>query len=233
VPRAYDACQIVGAVFPHSRECLEYIEGLAIFGTVAVVVLIAAIQEKDKENRFRALSAGSADEMVNVIRNGQNEKISVKEVVVGDTVVLSTGDIICADGICYERNTLSIFEGPLTGESHPIQKGQYEFKEDGTWEMPKDDDLKAFFPDSMTLDEMKAKFKPPPKKTPIIFAGTHVQVGCQYVCARPLSLWRDDVFYLRTHAQARTHTHAHAWHTHTHTHAYTRSPSRAGLLSHN
>jgi Ca2+ transporting ATPase len=167
----------IGSVIPHERECYGFIDGLAIFGTVAIVVLVGAFQEKDKENRFRALSAGAADELVNVIRSGHNEKISVKEVVVGDTIVLSTGDIICADGIVYERNTLSIFEGPLTGESHPIAKGQYEFKEDGTWEMPKDEDLKAFFPDSMTLDEMKQKYKPPPKKTPVIFAGTNVQDG--------------------------------------------------------
>ena len=64
----------------------------------------------------------------------------------------------------------------LTGESHPISKGQYEFKEAGTWEMPTEEDLKQYFPASMTLEEMKAKFQPTPNKTPIVFAGTQVQV---------------------------------------------------------
>ena len=32
---------------------------------------------------------------------------------------------------------LSIFEGALSGESTPMSKGQVEFKEKGTWELPK------------------------------------------------------------------------------------------------
>ena len=64
-------------------------------------------------------------------------RVSNREVVVGDCVVLSTGDIICADGLVFERNTLKIFEGALTGESNAISKGQYEFKEKGTFEVLK------------------------------------------------------------------------------------------------
>ena len=169
--------QAIGVAVPHERECFGYIDGLAIFGTVALVVFVGAAQEKEKENKFRALNANASDDQVNVIRDGKQQLVSVKEVVVGDTVVLSTGDILCADGIVWERNTLSIFEGPLTGESHPIAKGQYEFKEQGTWEMPPDEDLKQFFPQSMTLEEMKKKFQPTPSKTPIVFAGTQVQDG--------------------------------------------------------
>ena len=120
--------QGIGFGIDHARECLEFIDGIAIFCTVALVVFVGAAQEKQKENKFRALSANASEEQVNVIRDGVQQLVSTKEVVVGDTVVLSTGDILCADGIVYERNTLSIFEGPLTGESHPIAKGQYEFK---------------------------------------------------------------------------------------------------------
>ena len=171
------ATQCIGLSIPHERECFGYIDGLAIFGTVALVVFVGAAQEKEKENKFRALNANASDEQVNVIRDGKQQLISVKDVVVGDTIVLSTGDILCADGIVFERNTLSIFEGPLTGESHPIAKGQYEFKEQGTWEMPPDEDLKQYFPQGMTLEEMKKKFQPTPSKTPIVFAGTQVQDG--------------------------------------------------------
>jgi len=169
--------QIIGFSIKHEFECYGYIDGLAIFGTVALVVFVGAAQEKEKENKFRALSEDASEEQVNVLRDGVQQIISVKEVVVGDTVVLSTGDILCCDGIVWERNTLSIFEGPLTGESHPIAKGQYEFKEAGTWEMPPDEDLKQFFPPDMSLDMMKQTYLPTPNKTPIVFAGTQVQDG--------------------------------------------------------
>ena len=42
--------------------------------------------------------------------------------------------------------------------------------------MPSDQDLKEIFPSTMTLEEMKAKFLPTPVKTPVVFAGTQVQV---------------------------------------------------------
>ena len=168
---------IIGLSIEHERKCFGYIDGLAIFATVFFVVMVAAIQEQDKENKFRALSANASEEQVNVIRDGAQQLISVKEVVVGDTIVLSTGDILCADGLVYERNNLSIFEGPLTGESHPISKGKYEFKEAGSWEMPPDEDLKQIFPPGMSLTDMKAKFQPTPNKTPLVFAGTQVQDG--------------------------------------------------------
>ena len=161
----------IGFGIDHARECLEFIDGIAIFCTVALVVFVGAFQEKQKEAKFRALSENSSEEFVNVIRDSLQQKINTREVVVGDTVLLTTGNVLCVDGIVYERNTLSIFEGPLTGESTPMSKGQYEFKEHGTWEMPKDEDLKQYFPPEMTLDEMKEKFLPTPKKTPIVFAG--------------------------------------------------------------
>ena len=62
-------------------------------------------------------------------------RVSTREIVVGDCVVLSTGDIICADGLVFERNTLKIFEGALTGESNAISKGAYEFQEKGNFEV--------------------------------------------------------------------------------------------------
>ncbi|KAJ1482485.1 hypothetical protein T484DRAFT_1803807, partial [Baffinella frigidus] len=77
-------------------------------------------------------------------------------VVVGDCVVLSTGDILCADGIIFERNTLKIFEGSLTGESHAIIKGNYEFKEKGHFPVPTDLDLQQMNTPGATPEERAA-----------------------------------------------------------------------------
>ncbi|EKX39660.1 hypothetical protein GUITHDRAFT_114157 [Guillardia theta CCMP2712] len=186
----------VGFGIEEERRCYGYSDGIAILVAVAVVVLVGAAQESAKEKQFRDLTDSASDELVNVIRDGTQVRVSNREVVVGDCVVLSTGDIICADGLVFERNTLKIFEGALTGESNAISKGQYEFKEKGTFEVvkslllvsvlpdvnvqiPKDDDLTKFFPanTSLSIEQMRDKYEPTPSKTPLVFKGTQVQDG--------------------------------------------------------
>ncbi|EKX34203.1 hypothetical protein GUITHDRAFT_119620 [Guillardia theta CCMP2712] len=169
----------VGLAIPEERVCYGYVDGVAILVAVAVVVLVGAIQESAKERQFRDLTDSASDELVNVIREGRQIRVSTREIVVGDCVVLSTGDIICADGLVFERNTLKIFEGALTGESNAISKGAYEFQEKGNFELPTDEDLRKFFPadTTMSLEEMKNVYEPTPHRTPLVFKGTQVQDG--------------------------------------------------------
>lgn len=54
--------------------------------------------------------------MVEVIRNGNTTSIKKKDVVVGDIVVLNTGEEIPADGELLEAITLNVDESSLTGE---------------------------------------------------------------------------------------------------------------------
>lgn len=44
------------------------------------------------------------------------------DVVVGDILVLDTGDKICADGLMVSGHHLVVDEASLTGESDPIKK---------------------------------------------------------------------------------------------------------------
>jgi Ca2+ transporting ATPase len=167
---------IIGSVF-EPPECLGWLDGCAIMVAVIVVVLVGAIQESSKEKQFRALTDKAGDDLVNVIRGGLQVRISNRDVVVGDVVVLSTGDIIVADGLVFERNTLKIFEGALTGESHAISKGPFEFKERGHFEVPSDLDLRQMNTPGNTPEERAAKYEPTPDKTPLVFKGTEVQDG--------------------------------------------------------
>ena len=48
--------QGIGFGIDHARECLEYIDGIAIFCTVALVVLVGAFQEAEKERKFMVLA---------------------------------------------------------------------------------------------------------------------------------------------------------------------------------
>lgn len=54
--------------------------------------------------------------LVKVIRNGRVQEIPRKEVVVGDIIILETGEEIPADGELLEAISLQVNESNLTGE---------------------------------------------------------------------------------------------------------------------
>ncbi len=57
-----------------------------------------------------------------VMREGEKQEIEISEIVPGDIIFLSAGDIIPADGIIIEANDFFVNQSTLTGESLPIQK---------------------------------------------------------------------------------------------------------------
>ncbi len=57
-----------------------------------------------------------------VLRDGEKKDIPVEEVVRGDVVILTAGDIIPADCILVESKDLFVNESVLTGESYPVEK---------------------------------------------------------------------------------------------------------------
>ena len=58
-----------------------------------------------------------------MIRGGAQVLIPNPEIVVGDVIILQTGDKITADGIVIDSNNMVVDEASLTGESEPIKKG--------------------------------------------------------------------------------------------------------------
>ena len=60
---------------------------------------------------------------VKVVRNGQELLVENIDVVVGDVLLLDTGDKIVADGILTKAFGLVVDEASLTGESEPQEKG--------------------------------------------------------------------------------------------------------------
>lgn len=83
-----------------------WIEGAAILAAVAVVSLVTALNDYEKEQQFRQLSALSSDIQVTVVRNGEAQEINTSEAVVGDVMLLNTGDILPADGLLFEGNDI-------------------------------------------------------------------------------------------------------------------------------
>ncbi|CCE61476.1 hypothetical protein TPHA_0A04000 [Tetrapisispora phaffii CBS 4417] len=99
----------------------DWITGGVITGVVAINVVIGIFQEYKATKTMNSLRALSSPNAV-VIRNGQNEIIDSKEVVVGDICVVKVGDTVPADLRLIEGKNFETDESLLTGESLPVSK---------------------------------------------------------------------------------------------------------------
>lgn len=57
-----------------------------------------------------------------VLRNGTERAVPVKEIVPGDVILLSAGNLIPADGLVLEAQDFLVTEASMTGESFPVEK---------------------------------------------------------------------------------------------------------------
>ena len=123
-------------------------EGLMLLSFVFVVMGIEFYQEKKTEKALDALKELASPRAL-VIRDGETIRISGREVVIGDIVVLQEGDRIPADAIVLRNNNLLADESLLTGESVPVQKR--EWKEGDIMFIPGGDDLPLVYSGSMIV----------------------------------------------------------------------------------
>lgn len=100
-----------------------WIEGFAILVAVAVVSLVTALNDWQKEKQFQALQGKiDQEQTIDVIRGGVTKKIQNTELVVGDVAQLKYGDLIPADGILLQGSDVKVDESSLTGESDLVKK---------------------------------------------------------------------------------------------------------------
>lgn len=93
-----------------------FFEPIGIFIAILLATGLAFFFELKADKEFALLNQVNDDEPVQVIRNGNAMQIARKEVVVGDIVILSTGEEVPADGELLETVMLNIDESTLTGE---------------------------------------------------------------------------------------------------------------------
>ena len=94
----------------------EYAETIGIFFAIFLATGIGFYFEYDANKKFDLLNAVGEETPVTVKRNGKIQEIPRKEVVVGDIVILNTGEEVPADGTLLEAISLQINESTLTGE---------------------------------------------------------------------------------------------------------------------
>ncbi len=93
-----------------------FFEPIGIFIAILLATGLAFIFELKADKEFALLNQVNDDEPVQVIRNGNAVQIPRKDVVVGDIVILNTGEEVPADGELLEAVMLNIDESTLTGE---------------------------------------------------------------------------------------------------------------------
>lgn len=99
----------------------EWVDSSVIFGVVLVNAVIGFVQESKALKAIDALSK-TMDTEATVIRAGYKQRIPASELVVGDIVVLQSGDKVPADMRLIRSRELQVAESALTGESVPVQK---------------------------------------------------------------------------------------------------------------
>lgn len=96
-------------------------KNITFMGVIIVNTLIGIVQEmkvKKLVDRLAVITASKAT----VIRGGEIKEIDIHDVVVKDTMVLATGNQVCADAIVMESDGMEVNESMLNGESRPVKK---------------------------------------------------------------------------------------------------------------
>ncbi|MDR0758079.1 MAG: HAD-IC family P-type ATPase, partial [Tannerella sp.] len=93
-----------------------FFEPAGILIAVLLATVVGFLFELSANKKFEVLNKVNDDTPVKVIRNGIICQIAKKEVVVGDIVILETGEDVPADGELLEAVSLQINESTLTGE---------------------------------------------------------------------------------------------------------------------
>ena len=103
---------------------LGYAEWGELIGIVISVLLVTGISAKTEmssDNEYRKLKDGAKKELCKVYRNGKIVEIEVDDVVVGDRIIIQSGDKIPADGVLCS-GAVAVDNSALNGESEECKK---------------------------------------------------------------------------------------------------------------
>lgn len=99
----------------------DVLDAVMILGIVVLNAALGLFQESKAEKALEALKKMAAPH-ARVVRDGIVREIPAAEVVLGDLLLLETGDAVCADGRVVESRSLKTEESALTGEALPVEK---------------------------------------------------------------------------------------------------------------
>lgn len=128
-------------VYTGAEGANAFFEPIGILAAIILATGIGFAFEVSANRKFDILNQIGDETSVKVVRNKQITEIPKKEVVVGDIILLNTGDEVPADGILIESVSLQVNESSLTGE--PMAN---KFAD------PEKNDPRATYPSNMVLN---------------------------------------------------------------------------------
>lgn len=99
----------------------EWYEPLGIFIAICLATLVSTFSEYRNENAFQKLQEEASRIMCKVYRNGVISEVTINDIVVGDAILLQSGDKIPADGIIIDGD-IKVDQSVLNGESREAKK---------------------------------------------------------------------------------------------------------------
>lgn len=101
---------------PEAAGFSAFLEPLGIFFAIMLASCVGFFFEVKANRAFDVLNTVNDDILVTVVRGGKITEVPRRDIVVGDVVLLGTGDEVPADGHLLEAVSLQINESTLTGE---------------------------------------------------------------------------------------------------------------------
>ena len=145
--------QIILSTTMTDDSSTDWVDGVSIVLAILVVVLVGSITNYQKELKFHELNEiQSEGTKFTVIRNETPEQLTSDDLLVGDLISVTYGDVVAADLILVEGNGIKMDESALTGESDAMKKESYQ-----------------------KCQELRSKGEKVP--SPIILSGTHCIEG--------------------------------------------------------
>ncbi|MDK2942040.1 MAG: P-type Ca2+ transporter type [Acetobacterium sp.] len=99
----------------------EWYESLSIAIAILIANGVAVYSEHKNEGKFQELQEQSSRILCKVYRDGKLEEVYIDALVVGDEVLLQSGDKVPADGI-ISHGHIKVSQSALNGESEEIEK---------------------------------------------------------------------------------------------------------------
>lgn len=99
----------------------NFLETFGIVASICIAVVVSTLSELGSESAFKKLEKMTAQIQSRVRRQGQTVQIAATEIVVGDLVLLGSGDKVPADGVMISGE-ISVDQSILNGESAECHK---------------------------------------------------------------------------------------------------------------
>ncbi|WP_434336756.1 cation-translocating P-type ATPase [Mesomycoplasma conjunctivae] len=106
------------------EKLIAYLEPVVIFIIIIINLIFSLVQENKTKKALNAIK-NLNNPNATVIRNANKINISTSEVVVGDILVINSGDVVSADGLVIDQHNLKMQESMLTGESEAVFKENF------------------------------------------------------------------------------------------------------------